>query len=129
MPAELEPMLDCSDAALIIGDPALRLDPQSLPYRVLDLGEEWWRLARLPMVFAMWAGRVELDGSVFRDSLTYGRARMEDYLERESAQRQVPVELAREYLTRRLVYDIGPAERRGMDEYLRAARELELVSN
>src|SRR4051794_7984704 len=35
---DLESMLAQSDAALIIGDPALRLDPASLPWQVLDLG-------------------------------------------------------------------------------------------
>ena len=38
---ELETMLADADAALIIGDPALRLDPATLPYHVYDLGQEW----------------------------------------------------------------------------------------
>jgi len=128
MAANLEPMLGECDAALLIGDPALRLDPATLPYETLDLGEEWWKIARLPMVFAMWAGRVDLPESAFRESLEYGRAHLEDYLERESAARGVGPELAREYLTRHIVYDIGPEERRGMAEYLRAVEELELAA-
>jgi chorismate dehydratase len=39
MAPELAPMLEEADAALIIGDPALRLDPSKLPYHVIDLGE------------------------------------------------------------------------------------------
>jgi len=46
-------MLDRADAALIIGDPALRLDPCTLPYHVADLGQEWTAMTGLPMVFAV----------------------------------------------------------------------------
>ena len=35
---DLDAMLRAADAALIIGDPALRLDPARLPYEVHDLG-------------------------------------------------------------------------------------------
>src|SRR5690242_9592708 len=42
-PPDLSSMLQTCDAALIIGDPALLLDPAALPYRVLDLGDEWTR--------------------------------------------------------------------------------------
>src|SRR5689334_4616021 len=56
---DLEAMLRAADAALIIGDPALRIDPDLLPYHVYDLGAEWQELTNLPMVFAVWAGRKE----------------------------------------------------------------------
>src|SRR5882672_2916943 len=38
--ADLAPMLGEADAALVIGDPALRLDPATLPFETLDLGAE-----------------------------------------------------------------------------------------
>ena len=56
-PPDLEAMLRIADAALIIGDPALRIDPARLPYHVYDLGGEWVEMTGLPMVFAVWAGR------------------------------------------------------------------------
>src|SRR5258706_16463029 len=56
---DLAAMLDQADAALIIGDPALRLDRTALPYLVADLGEEWTEMTGLPMVFAVWAGHKE----------------------------------------------------------------------
>ena len=52
MQPDLNEMLRNSDAALIIGDPALRLDPLQLDLECLDLGEAWWRLTKLPMIFA-----------------------------------------------------------------------------
>ena len=53
---DLPAMLEVADAALLIGDPALRLNVEALPYQVLDLGREWTELTGLPMVFAVWAG-------------------------------------------------------------------------
>jgi predicted solute-binding protein len=86
-PADLAAMLGEADAALIIGDPALHLDPETLlgnarktergasqfparlpvraapfalPFEALDLGGEWTSMTGLPMVFAVWSGRKEM---------------------------------------------------------------------
>jgi chorismate dehydratase len=49
-----------SDAALIIGDAALRLLQGPWPRRFCyDLGEEWTRWTGYPMVFAAWAVRLD----------------------------------------------------------------------
>jgi chorismate dehydratase len=53
---DLPAMLGLADAALLIGDAALRVDPATLPLETLDLGEQWTNLTGLPMVFAVWAG-------------------------------------------------------------------------
>ncbi len=58
-PPDLAAMLGEADAALLIGDAALRIDPATLPFETLDLGEQWTNLTGLPMVFAVWAGRAE----------------------------------------------------------------------
>src|SRR5215475_13941229 len=55
--ADLTTMLGEADAALLIGDAALRVDPEKLPFETLDLGGEWVAMTGLPMVFAVWAGR------------------------------------------------------------------------
>ena len=52
-------MLAECDAALVIGDPALRVDPAKLPYFTMDLGAEWVAWTGLPMVFAVWAGHTQ----------------------------------------------------------------------
>jgi predicted solute-binding protein len=121
-------MLAGSDACLIIGDPALQLHPASLSgLHVYDLGDEWMKMTGLPMVFAMWSGHVSFDPGVFRDSLDYGRSRIEDYLPEEAAQRGLNEDVARDYLTRHIVFDVGPEERRGLDEYLKMAAILEEI--
>src|SRR5882762_4297917 len=54
-PPNLVNMLETSDAALIIGDPAMLIDRASL--HVYDLAEEWRKHTDLPFVFAFWAIR------------------------------------------------------------------------
>ncbi len=122
----LDGMLAAADAALIIGDPALRIDPQALDCHVLDLGAAWTEMTGLPMVFAIWAGRKEavtpdVEG-VFRASYEYGRAHLEDIIRLEAAERGVPPRLAKEYLTRHIVSDLGPADYRGLELFLHYAR-------
>jgi chorismate dehydratase len=124
---DLDAMLRVADAALIIGDPALRLDPEGLPYEVHDLGGEWVEMTGLPMVFAVWAAR---KGAVtaevveaFRGSCRYGLARMDEIVAAESARLGFGPELVRDYLTRHIVHELGPREYNGMDLFLQYARE------
>ena len=126
-PPDLEKMLRSADAALIIGDPALRIDPARLPYHVYDLGAEWMDLTGLPMVFAVWAGRpgtatAEV-GEAFRESLRYGQEKMDEIVAIESARREFAPELVREYLTRHIVHELGEREYAGMERFLEWAAE------
>jgi chorismate dehydratase len=57
---DLEAMLTAADAAVLIGDDALRLNAAGRPgYTVHDTGAMWRDLSGLPMVFAVWAVRRE----------------------------------------------------------------------
>jgi len=124
---ELEAMLRIADAALVIGDPALHLDPATLPYEVHDLGAEWVEMTGLPMVFAVWAARKDIVTpdvvEAFRASCRYGLERMDDIVAAESAARGFPPEVVREYLTRYIVHELGPRDYQGMELFLRYARE------
>lgn len=60
MPPDADAMLAACDAALIIGDPALYLDPAAKEVEKIDLGEEWTDMTGLPFVWAFWAGRPEV---------------------------------------------------------------------
>lgn len=55
MKPDLNNMLHKADAALLIGDEALH--EQEINKSSIDLGEEWFDLTGLPMVFAFWSGR------------------------------------------------------------------------
>ena len=50
-------MLATADAALLIGDPALFLDPGAVDAEKIDLGLAWRAMTGLPFVWAVWAGR------------------------------------------------------------------------
>jgi len=116
-PPDLEAMLRVADAAVIIGDPALRIDPASLPYYVYDLGGEWVEMTGLPMVFAVWAGRKGVVtpevAEAFRESWRYGRDRMDEIIALEAPLRGFAPELVEEYLTRRIVNELARANTRG----------------
>jgi predicted solute-binding protein len=128
-PANLPEMLEKADAALLIGDAALRVDPATLPFETLDLGEEWVALTGLPMVFAVWAGRKEVVrddcGRVFLESLRYGLAHMDDIVAAEAPARQFAPEVVRRYLTHHIVFELGEKDYEGMRLYIQHALDID----
>jgi chorismate dehydratase len=124
---DLPAMLRAADAALIIGDPALRVDTAELPEHVYDLGAEWVEMTGYPMVFAVWAGRREFATAdvarTFLDSCRFGLEHKEEIVAAEAARRGFPEDLVRDYLTRHIVHELGAREYEGMELFLRYARE------
>jgi predicted solute-binding protein len=122
---DLLAMMQQADAALIIGDPALVIDPARTPYEWLDLGEEWFNLTKQPMVFAVWAGKPNLPleelGRLTRASYEFGKAHLPDIIDSEYRQRGITRELAEEYLHRYIRFEIGPAEQRGLETFFELA--------
>ncbi len=121
----LSEMLAVADAALIIGDPALRISPNQQPYHWLDLGSEWLHLTHLPMVFAAWAGKKNLPfeqiSSLTTGSYEYGKARIDEIVDREYEKRGITRELAKKYLTQHIRYELGPEERKGLEAFIELA--------
>ncbi|MCU1334773.1 MAG: hypothetical protein JWO19_354 [Bryobacterales bacterium] len=129
--ADLDEMLGKADAALLIGDAALRVDPVTLPYETLDLGAEWIALTGLPMVFAVWAGRKEVIrepyGRIFLESCRYGLEHMDDIVRAEAPARQFSPDLVRQYLTHHIVFELGDRDYEGMRLYIQHALRLDRV--
>ena len=121
----LDAMLQTADAALLIGDPALRFHPDELPYHVYDLGQEWKWMTGLPMVFAVWAARPAVIDpvvvSTLRDSCRFGQERMEEIIAMEGLRRGFSEELVRQYLTHYIHFDLTPDFVRGMQRFLSLA--------
>jgi chorismate dehydratase len=122
-------MLEKADAALIIGDTALLLDPVTLPFHVLDLGKEWTEMTGLPMVFAVWAARAGVprqDPQPFTDSLRFGQEHMDDIVREWHSKLRLSEALVREYLTRNIVFELGEREYAGLQTFLQYASELSI---
>ena len=123
------PQLDCmlakADAALLIGDPALRFHPDDLPYHVYDLGQEWKWMTGLPMVFAVWAARPGIIdpqvASILRASYEFGRDSMEEIIASESSRRGFSEDLVRQYLTHYIHFELSAEYERGMKRFLDSA--------
>jgi chorismate dehydratase len=133
MEPDIEKMLDCCDAGLVIGDPALQVDRRR--YHTLDLAEEWIRYTGKPFVFAFWAVRGDalreadpaLDlAAVFRDSRDHGlMPESLDKISREWAPRVGLSEAdVRAYLTENIHYQFDAGCLDGLRLFYRYAAEI-----
>ena len=126
-PPDLPSMLSVADAALIIGDPALKLQPADLPYEIRDLGAEWLDLTGLPMVFALWSGpNLPPDlRDAFVESLRYGIKHLDDIVSANVSERGLPAPVIREYLTRYIGFELQEDHLRGLETFFRYLKEFE----
>jgi chorismate dehydratase len=132
MAPNLDAMLDACDAALLIGDPALQVDPTR--YFTLDLAEEWNARTGKSFVFAFWAIRREaLDGrdaaavaAVFQKSRDHGVSpkNLEAIAQEWAPRLGLTVEVARVYLTQNIHYYLDPPCLEGLKLYYRLAAEV-----
>jgi chorismate dehydratase len=118
-----ERMLSEADAALIIGDPALRMDRER--YRIIDLAEEWNELTGLPFVFAVWAVRPEVDipdlPFYFKSSLRYGLSSLDTLVRESAAELGLDSSEIHSYLTENLSFFLRQEEIEGLEEFYRRA--------
>ena len=135
VPAEpdLSAMLAGADAALVIGDPALEIDPVAAGVRKVDLGTEWRALTGLPFVYAMWCGRPGAVQPVHVHELNAARDRgvsAEDDIARAyGAGEPVREARARQYLRDNLKYSLGPREIAGLQRFHALAAELGIAES
>ena len=127
---DLEDMLAHCDAALIIGDNALFLEPRPGIDKI-DLGEAWTGLTGLPFVYAFWAGRPD---ALSRDEVAaLQRARDEGLAHRGKIARRYLSDrperrlVAAHYLRHHIQYYLGDAERAGLETFFRYAAEAGVV--
>lgn len=119
-------MIEGCDAALLIGDAALRADTRD--HRVYDLAEEWYEMAGLPFVFAFWAvgPGVVLTAEDHRAFLASRRLGLEStsaIAGEESARLGLPASYLESYLRENIHFDLGDAECRALYLFFRLARE------
>lgn len=134
-------MLEDFDAALLIGDPALRLsitgEAEQAGYRTHDLAAEWHAWTGLPFVFALWAVRQQAVQADRRAGLTErfqrakqeGLANVETLVRRWSHRLDLPAEEVRRYLAHDVEYDLGPEQWAGLGHFYQQAAELGLIAS
>ena len=124
--SDLRAMLEECDAALLIGDAALKAETEG--HRVYDLASEWFEMTGLPFVFAFWAVRegVELPGASrnFLESRSIGLEAIDRIAEEESPRLGLPAPVLSEYLQVNLHYEIGEEEVRSLWLFYRMAAEM-----
>lgn len=135
MPPELNAMLREADAAVLIGDPALRATYEA-PGRGLhltDLGAAWHDWTGLPMVFAVWAARRDyaarhpgLVKDVHRAFTAGLRGALADIdaVAARAARWEVFDAATLAGYFRALDFRLGPAQLAGVAEFARRAAEL-----
>jgi chorismate dehydratase len=124
-----ERMLAEADAALVIGDPALRVDREK--YRIIDLAAEWKTLTGLPFVFAVWAVRQEVEipdlPFYFKSSLRYGLSSLDTLVREAAAEMGLDTTEVRAYLTDNLSFFLRQEEIAGLEEFYRRAHAAGLI--
>jgi chorismate dehydratase len=130
-PADPEPekMLQGADAALLIGDPALKFNVGEL--KVYDLAADWKKFTGLPFVFAVWAGHEDGDlsrfSADFEASKDYGLQHI-DGIAREYAPRLGMTPQAVEvYLKENIDYSLDEDNRKGLQLFYRLAYEIGII--
>jgi chorismate dehydratase len=148
-------MLEHSDAALLIGDPALRLAISIAKYATLgadgelmcnadkaginatgtlhiyDVVQEWRRLSGLPAVLAVWAARRESItpevAADFAASKAYGLAHLEEISEAAADDLGLPAEELLTYLRENIDYSLSGDNLAGLELYYCLAAKLGLI--
>lgn len=128
---DLQVMTRDSDAALLIGDPALEVEHRTMGLDKIDLGEEWTAMTGLPFVYAAWTGR---PGAIRDDDV---RALQQAQREGVTATEAIAAEYggndpaatarAAAYLRHNVRYALGPEETRGLQTFLDYAAEMRLA--
>jgi chorismate dehydratase len=128
---DAEAMLSRADAALIIGDPALRVDRGR--FRVWDLAAEWRALTDRPFVFAVWAVRRRMGerarevARLLSGSLALGIAEIDAVVERAQRELGLGASEARRYLRDNLSYRLDEEALEGLLEFYRRAAARGLI--
>lgn len=128
---DLETMLARADAALVIGDPALKIDPDKHGATKIDLGSEWQALTGLPFVYAMWTGRA---GAATPDQCRAlqaardrGVAHVADIAREAGKGDPARESQALHYLRDNLKYGLGEREAQGLRRFHELSAEIGLV--
>lgn len=153
---DLRMMLDKADAAMLIGDPALRISmaiekksavsPQGRAVcqaaalgmasaeimHVYDVVGEWRKFSSLPAVMAIWAARPEVISpevlSDFAASRNFGLTQIAAICLAAAHELELPQQALESYLRYNIDFSLGEENRRGLERYFHEAAKLGLIA-
>ena len=126
---DLKSMLTAADAALIIGDPAMRIPRDQ--FRVFDLATLWHEFTGFGFVFAMWM--VRNDSAERVRAIDFAAARDEGlaHVDEIAAENETLVGLSREeirtYLTENIAFRVDEEMEKGLTLYFELAQKYKVV--
>jgi chorismate dehydratase len=154
-PPDLGAMLEQADAALLIGDPALRIsvgiekdswqaaEDQTICQAatlgitstemlyVYDVVGEWQSLSGLPAVLAVWAARRDIAtpevAADFLASRDFGLSRIPEICFDAARELELPQRTLESYLSHNIDFSLDEENRRGLELYFAHAAKLGLI--
>jgi chorismate dehydratase len=128
---DLKSMLTDADAALIIGDPAMKISRDQ--FRVFDLAALWHEFTGLGFVFAMWMARKDsvekirsIDFSAARDE---GLANLGRVIADYPHQLELTQDEIKTYLMQNIVFGVDEEMQEGLKRYFELAQKLGLIKS
>jgi chorismate dehydratase len=127
---DLKSMLRQADAALIIGDPAMKIPRDQ--FRVFDLATIWHEFTGFGFVFAMWMARGDatekiraIDFAAARDE---GLAHLDEIAEQNESQLEISRDEIKAYLTENIAFEMDEEMGKGLGLYFELARKHKLIT-
>ena len=152
---DLRAMLEKADAAMLIGDPALRISiaiekkstvsprgravcqaatlgiTSSEIFHVYDVVGEWRKFSSLPAVMAVWAARPEVVTpevlADFSASRHFGLTQIAAICQGAAHELELPQSALESYLRQNIDFSLGEENRRGLERYFHEAARLGLI--
>jgi chorismate dehydratase len=129
-PPNLKSMLAGADAALIIGDPAMKISGDQ--FRVFDLATLWHDYTGLGFVFAMWMARENNTAAVrmidFAAARNEGLANLDDIAAQYGRQIGLSPEEIKQYLTQNIALGMDDEMKKGLELYFELAYKHQLIT-
>jgi chorismate dehydratase len=152
---DMQVMLEKADAAMIIGDPALRISiaiekkstvspqgravcqaatlgiPGAEIFHIYDVVGEWRKFSSLPAVMAIWAARPEVITPEvlenFAASCNFGLTQIAAICLEAARDLGLPQQTLESYLRHNIDFSLGEENRRGLERYFHEAEKLGLI--
>ena len=109
---------------LLIGDHAIDFSLAPHGHEIMDLGEAWFELTRLPFVYAVWALRRGVANQPLRRQLREARSFGIETLDNIIRTRvEYTYEFRKDYLGWHIHYHLGSDEKRGLTKFIELLRK------